>query len=106
MPRRQGRWPLLITPLDTAGEKPYEEFITENEEIVEIGMPNLRAVRYLAADKAKIDAALNEIDELLDKTSSSAANLDKDRLKAIIARVEPEFLETHRDSASNLDQRL
>jgi len=104
--RRQGRWPLLITPLDTAGEKPYEEFVTENEEIVEIGMPNLQAVRYLAADKAEIDASLNEIDELLDRTSRAAANLDKDRLKAIIARVEPEFLATHRDSASNLDQRL
>lgn len=104
--RRQGRWPLLITPLDTAGEKPYEEFVTEDEEIAEIGLPNLQAVRYLAAERAEIDGALSEIDQFLNPGSQSDGSLDKDRLKAIIARVEPRFLATHRDSAANLDQRL
>lgn len=104
--RRQGRWPLLITPLNTAGEKPYEEFATADEEVGEIGLPNLQVVRYLAAPRVEIDAALAEIDALLDSASYTGEEFDKDRLKAIIARVEPSFLETHRDSAANLDQRL
>ena len=29
--RASGRWPLLLSPLDTSGEKPYEEFVGEGE---------------------------------------------------------------------------
>jgi Predicted nucleoside-diphosphate sugar epimerases len=103
--KQQGRWPLLITPLDTAGEKPYEEFVTKDEVVADIGLPNLQAVNYLAGDKAEIDAALAELDLFL-STDALNGDLDKDRLKAIIARVEPSFLETHRESSANLDQRL
>lgn len=103
--RGVGRWPLLLTPLDTAGEKPYEEFMTEQEEAFEIGLPNLRAVRYLSADRASIDRMIAEAGDIL-RGDLSAADLTKDRLKQIIALVEPGFLQTHRDSAANLDQRL
>ena len=100
----RGRWPLLLTALDTSGEKPYEEFMTANETVREIGLPNLRAVDYLAANRAAIDRMLAETEALV--TGTAARKLDKDRLKAAIALVEPQFLNTHRDSASNLDQRL
>lgn len=104
--RRQGRWPLLLTPLDTAGEKPYEEFMTAEEEAFEIGLPNLRAVRYLPAPREKIDQAVAEAAEMLASGLNGGKALSKERLKDIIALVEPGFLQTHRESSSNLDQRL
>jgi len=106
MERQQGRWPLLLTPLDTAGEKPYEEFLTEREEAFEIGLPNLRAVRYSPASQETIDRALVEAEAILAHGQVAGRGLNKDHLKAIIALVEPAFLETHHDSAANLDQRL
>lgn len=99
-----GRWPLLLTALDTSGEKPYEEFMTGRERAREIGLPNLHAVDYLAAERQAIEAMLRETEALLG--DASADGLSKDRLKAVIAMVEPGFLATHKDAAANLDQRL
>ena len=104
--RAIGRWPLLITPLDTAGEKPYEEFIAEGEESFEIGLPNLIAVKYVAAERDRIDEVISEVDAILSADGAGANNLTKDRLKELIALVEPRFLQLHRDSTANLDQRL
>jgi FlaA1/EpsC-like NDP-sugar epimerase len=104
--RSQGRWPLLITPLDTAGEKAYEEFMTDDEEALDIGLPNVQAVRYLAADQRTVDAVLHELNSLLDCNSVQPDNLNKDHLKAIIARVEPGFLVNHHESTESLDGRL
>lgn len=99
-----GRWPLLLTALDTSGEKPYEEFMTQHERAREIGLSNLHAVDYLAAERQAIEAMLRETEALLG--DASADGLSKDRLKAVIAMVEPGFLATHKDAAANLDQRL
>lgn len=99
-----GRWPLLLTALDTSGEKPYEEFMTERERAREIGLPNLHAVDYLAADRTAIEMMLRETEAMMSEIS--ACGLTKDRLKAVIAMVEPGFLSTHKDAIANLDQRL
>jgi FlaA1/EpsC-like NDP-sugar epimerase len=104
--RSQGRWPLLITPLDTAGEKPYEEFIAQGEASFEIGLPNLMAVNYVAADRDRIDEVVRTVEDILAANGRANSLLSKDTLKQLIALVEPRFLETHRDSAANLDQRL
>ncbi|MXQ12897.1 polysaccharide biosynthesis protein [Microvirga makkahensis] len=103
---KQGRWPLLLTPRDTAGEKPYEEFMTESETSFDLGMPNLEAVSYVAADRQAIDRVLTATSELLNADFGAQPLLTKERLKEIIASVEPSFLETHRDAKANLDQRL
>lgn len=103
--RSQNRWPLLLTALDTAGEKPFEEFIAVGEEAFDIELPNLRAVHYRPVDTAAIDALVDEAVTLLDQTRPFKT-LDKDYLKGMIARVEPEFLNTHRDSKLSLDQRM
>lgn len=102
--RERGHWPLLLTALDTAGEKPYEEFSTSSEKIFEFGYDGLRAVQYLAAPREAIDAMLAEVHQIIQ--SVGAVTLTKEQLKQIIAMVEPAFLHTHRDSSSNLDQRL
>lgn len=103
--RAAGKWPLLLTPLNTAGEKPYEEFTMDGETAFEIGLPNLMAVGYLPAERERIDRLIGELGALLTDTDTPA-DLDKDRLKALIAHVEPRFLDTHREASVNLDQRL
>ena len=50
----QGYYPLLLTSLDTNGEKPFEEFIGEGENILEIGMNQLAAVNYIPAPKDSV----------------------------------------------------
>ena len=101
----KGRWPLLLTPLDTAGEKPYEEFLTEKEQAFEFGMPNLRAVAYLKAERAVIDQAIERAAALV-AVDAPVVPVDKEEIKRIIGAVEPDFLKTHKDSSRNLDQRL
>jgi FlaA1/EpsC-like NDP-sugar epimerase len=105
--RARGRWPLLLTPLDTSGEKPYEEFVGEGEELVEIGLPNLTAVRYRPAPPGRVSAMLAEIDRFFAPAAGAAPPvLDKDVLKNMIGAVEPGFLRTHRDTGRSLDQRI
>lgn len=101
--RRRGRWPLLLTRADTAGEKPYEEFVAEGERAVEVGLVAMQGVPYQPTS-GDVSGALESIDALL-ANSASGAKLDKERLKAIIAELEPAFLSTHHDSQRNLDQR-
>jgi FlaA1/EpsC-like NDP-sugar epimerase len=100
------QWPLLLTPLDTAGEKPYEEFMTDDEQAFEVGLPNLRAVRYAPAPAGSVDQVIARVAELLGDENGSDAIVTKQHLKDVIALAEPRFLETHRDSLANLDQRL
>ncbi|GEM_PF-250307 len=47
--RSRGFYPLLITPLDTSGEKPYEEFVGDGETSADIGFRTVQAVRYSPA---------------------------------------------------------
>ncbi len=103
--RGRKQWPLLLTPLDTAGEKPFEEFITEQETAFEIGLEHLKAVHYLAAPRDVIDTAITAAAELID-LRGPLVGLDKDAVKALVGAVEPAFLDSHRDSLKNLDQRL
>ena len=99
------RWPLLLTPLDTAGEKPYEEFMTQREQAFEFGSPNLRAVKYLARPREVLDEMLERVRELVSLNSPRRV-IGKDEIKRIVGAVEPDFLNTHRESVKNLDERL
>jgi FlaA1/EpsC-like NDP-sugar epimerase len=97
--RRQKRWPLLLTPLDTSGEKPYEEFVGKGEAAHEIGMSGLLAVRHLAT---RADAAFVErLASLIDNPASSSA---KAGIVTAIASVVPNL--QHIETDKNLDQRM
>lgn len=100
--RARNRWPLIITALDTAGEKPYEEFIASGEEATDIGLAALQAVKYVSAPREAIDGMLGDLANIL---GADFVDLSKDQLKQLLARVEPAFLQSHRDSTLNLDQR-
>ncbi|MDX2158267.1 MAG: polysaccharide biosynthesis protein [Hyphomicrobiaceae bacterium] len=60
-----GRWPLLITPGDTAGEKPYEEFVGSAERLVPGRLSAIQCVAYQGPPEPDIAAALGEIEAFI-----------------------------------------
>ncbi len=100
--KAEGRYPLILTPANTAGEKPYEEFVAEGESVNEIGLNGLRSVSYRKSH-GDVGSVVDQIRQLLSGEHSGA--LETEFLKAIIAKLEPKFLETHVVSQLNLDQR-
>lgn len=95
-----GRWPLLLTNLDTSGEKPYEEFVGGGETIIESGLKTLGAVRHIPSQA--LSAGL--VDLLEDAVSSVDRVIDKLQIVDAIESAIPNF--THRETGKNLDDRL
>lgn len=106
--RAEGRWPLLLTPLDTAGEKPYEEFIAEGETALDVGFNELMAIAYKPAEKGLVSALIDDVEAIFREGATAARppSLDKDHLKNLVARIEPSFLTTHKSSDKSLDLRV
>jgi FlaA1/EpsC-like NDP-sugar epimerase len=50
-----GRWPILLTPLDTAGEKEFEEFAAIDDVVHDDGFQQLRTLSTPPQDPAQID---------------------------------------------------
>ncbi|EAU39973.1 predicted nucleoside-diphosphate sugar epimerase [Fulvimarina pelagi HTCC2506] len=98
-----GRWPLILTKPDTAGEKPYEEFIAEGENAIEADLTSLQAVSYRSARTGEVARVVDVLSRIVLSDEDTA---DKDGIKSLIGALEPRFLHTHRDSALILDQRM
>jgi FlaA1/EpsC-like NDP-sugar epimerase len=96
-----GRWPLLLTPLDTVGEKPFEEFVAANERAAEIGLSSILAVERGAVELETLRRVVGGLEAVVSGTAGG-----RDEAKNLIGRIEPSFLETHRDSLRHLDERM
>lgn len=96
----RGRYPLLLTPLDTAGEKPYEEFVGEGETAEELGFSTLYGVVYQPAPPGSLTRVLSAVNEVI----AGRASLDKSGLVSLIGGAIRQF--RHHGSDSNLDQRM
>lgn len=100
----QGKWPVLLTSLDTAGEKPYEEFVAEGETVESTSIAALDQVQYLPLEDpdsfdrlvVRIEALLSDVDEVV----------TLDRIKDEICLVEEAFRSSHIASQKSLDQRI
>lgn len=105
--RAQGAWPVVITKPDTAGEKPYEQFIADGETAIEAGLKGLMCIPYKLPDKP-VEVLLDRLDAIAHEwaTSGRLSAPDKDTFKRLLADVEPGFAATHRESSANLDQRV
>ena len=103
-----GQWPVLLTPLDTAGEKPYEEFVGASETLSDSRFSALREVGYVPpADPDAFGELVAELRSLFETGGGTTQNTVTDEhVMQLIARVEPSFAETHRASAKSLDQRM
>jgi len=97
---REKRWPLLLTPLDTSGEKPYEEFVGVGEHLVESGLDTLAAVRHVSTGSLDGDV----IAMLEDAVGRVDGPVDKKAIVDAIQRVIPGF--SHRETGKTLDDRL
>jgi FlaA1/EpsC-like NDP-sugar epimerase len=99
--RLRNRFPLLITPLDTAGEKTCEKFVGLNEEVTECGMASILAVRYRPVVAETLADFLRSIESFV---SSADSVVDKREIVEAVARVVPEF--EHLERSQMLDQRM
>jgi len=97
--RRKKCWPLLLTPLDTSGEKAYEEFVGQGEFAHEVGLIGLRAIRHAGAimDEALIERIQTLIFNVGQKTS-------KPDIVAAVASAVPNL--RHVETQKSLDQRM
>lgn len=96
----RGHYPILLTPLDTSGEKPYEEFVSAGESVTEIGMQSLLAVPH-AAPRYDLCGLLDEIERLATDSSPAVRKGD------LVARFEAALSHfRHVETGRNLDQRL
>ena len=91
----EGRYPLLVTPLDTTGEKSFEEFLGDGEASVEIGLTKLVAVQPTPADAGALTALLGWLERI---AAGQGATPTKDDIIATIRSVVPELrhVETHK----------
>jgi FlaA1/EpsC-like NDP-sugar epimerase len=96
----RGHWPLLLTPLDTSGEKPYEEFVAAGETLSECGLATMQAIRHVPS--AAVEQGLFErLQKMVNEPHSSVA---KAELVDAVTRALMNF--RHTDTGRNLDQRL
>jgi FlaA1/EpsC-like NDP-sugar epimerase len=96
----KGKYPLLLTPLDTSGEKPYEEFVGVGESFGESGLSTLAAVRHVPTH-----ALTDEVIQLLeDAVGRVNGEIDKYGIVRAIESVIPTF--SHRETGKSLDDRL
>jgi FlaA1/EpsC-like NDP-sugar epimerase len=97
------RYPVLTTPPDTAGEKPYEEFVAAGETASDIGLASLKAVRHLTPS-FDLPTLVDELRAL--SRGERGSVLSKRGVKELIAQIEPAFARTHIESEKSLDQRV
>lgn len=106
---KKSQWPVILTALDTAGEKPYEEFFSETETVIDIGLSTLSAVIYEKSNFGDVSKVRDILKEILDNTPAENVGLNglnKNMFRDLIASIEPGFLNTHKDAVGNLDQRM
>lgn len=94
-------YPLLLTDLDTEGEKSSETFTDRDEEIVDIGMSRVLAVPYRPIPPEFLHNFLHIIADLV---SSPDQPVDKRSLVEAVATVIPEF--NYLQGPLTLDQRM
>jgi FlaA1/EpsC-like NDP-sugar epimerase len=96
-----GRWPVLVTPLDTAGEKEFEEFAAQEDILTQSPFDRLKTLRTPPTDPAALD-------DFLSWTSQSVGMLAREvSSDDVIARVKglvPGLV--HRHSNKTLDARM
>ncbi len=94
-------WPILLTPLDTTGEKEFEEFVAEGETPLECGLASLQAVRPAPASVETIREVLAEVTRWVMDPESP---VDEDEAIRVLRQLVPEL--EHRHRALGLDSRM
>lgn len=91
----RGKWPCYFFESDTSGEKPFEEFIAEGEELVDSPFEEISLIGKLVMPDPKALEAVLQIDPII---------MPKEEVVNRVADVVPEF--HHIETGKNLDQRM
>jgi len=96
----RNEWPLVVTPLDTSGEKPYETFVGDGEFAVDVGLAALQGIRRAESTQFDNDFMI-ALERAIDQWSSQVAKSD---LVTLLSSRFPSF--RHVETGKNLDQRI
>ena len=94
------QWPCYFFKSDTTGEKEFEEFFTENEDLDMDQFKTVGVIRNLPNfDQTKLDEFITGINNLREK-----ATWTKNDIVELFYDLLPEFI--HKETGKNLDQRM
>lgn len=96
-----GGYPLLLTPLDTEGEKGYEEFVGQNERDFEMGLKTLKAVDYVPMAPGDLQKLVARVQEFIENPDQPVSKAD---LLRLVQDSLPEFHHNHQ--TNTLDERM
>ncbi|MHB8089725.1 MAG: polysaccharide biosynthesis protein [Anaerolineaceae bacterium] len=97
----KGCYPLLLTPLDTSGEKPYEEFVGYGEETIDLGMKSLLGMKHDSKHVSSLISFIKYLEEIL---LDAKIVVTKQDLAEYVKRLIPNF--EHTETGKNLDERM
>lgn len=98
--RAAGRWPVLVTTSDTAGEKPEEVFVAGDEVALDCGLASVRAVPAGPVDVVALTGFLRLVDQACDRGEPPP----KAELARALAAVVPQL--HHAETGRNLDTKM
>jgi hypothetical protein len=98
--RAEGRYPVLLLPSETSGEKPAEEFVAAGETVAEVGLEAAVAV----AAPSPLPAGLHELLQAVDRACRGSDVLSKEHLERALSRVVPDF--AHLETGRSLDAKM
>ncbi|MBN1612943.1 MAG: polysaccharide biosynthesis protein [Deltaproteobacteria bacterium] len=97
----EGCYPLLLTPLDTSGEKSYEEFVGAGETTVDVGMDALSGIRPISKPADPLIAFVKYLKEVIADPDRVITKEDiLERMKGLIPGFE------HIETGKSLDERM
>lgn len=96
-----GPYPVLVTELDTSGEKPYEEFVSAGEMASEIDMTGLCGVRYTGLRANDLEDVLTFVRRAVGDASVAVT---KAEIVAGLAKAIPVL--RHIETGRSLDDRM
>ena len=95
-------WPCYFFKSDTTGEKDFEEFFTDAEDLDMDRFQTIGIIRNNPEyDEAKLDEFMHGIEILREK-----ANWNKEDIVKLFFDILPEFALTHKETGKYLDQRM
>lgn len=97
---RTGRWPLLLTPLDTAGEKDFEEFIAVGDTVNQGGFSRMKTLSPPKPTHEVIDSFLERANRLVEADSLASSRDVIDCVRMVVKEL------AHHASPRTLDTRM
>ena len=94
------KWPCYFFKSDTTGEKDFEEFFTENEDI------NMNRFKNVGVIKNKLDFNKDKLDNFIEqiKLMRSKKSWNKNDIVNLYMDLLPDF--THKETGKYLDQKM